>query len=299
MAYSVNKLVNAKRTSDGGYQCQCPACARMGRDLKGKNHLRIYKSGAFNCAVDNSGEHNSSIKSLLGGGDGGESDVEYLQPESPKIDVVYPDSILDKLIPDYSYWAGRGISVDVVKSLECGLVPQDEQGPLSGRTVFPLRNPDGKITAFTARLVVDNSFGKKWIHLKPVSRVVWPWRVSGPEIERTKTAILVESPGDTLALLSRDIKPVICLFGLNLFDLTVGTLIGAGVTRVFVSPNRDADPRKGQAAADKIARKLSPFISDVRIRLPNAPFKDWGDCAKGGEAGAAELAAFKEEISHV
>lgn len=293
MGYVVSKLVNAKRTSDGGWQCQCPACALNKRDLHGKNHLRIYKSGAFHCAVDNSPEHNRSIKSILGGGTG-ELDVEYLQPEPLKMDVTYPDSILDKLIPDYSYWAGRGIDVDIVKALECGLAPQDENGPLSGRTIFPLRNPDGKIAAFTARLVGENSFGKKWIHLKPVSKVVWPYRLSGPIIESTKTAVLVESPGDTLALLTSGIKPVICLFGLNLFDLTIATLIGAGVNRVFVSLNRDEDPRKGQAAADKVARKLSPFVSDVQIRLPKQP-KDWGDALKTPE-GLADLAAFKREI---
>lgn len=294
MSYLVSKLVNAKRTPDGGYQCQCPACAQNKRDLHGKNHLRIYKSGAFHCAVDGSSEHNSAIKSLLGGGKGGEPDVEYLQPEPPKVDKVYPDSILSGLVPDHSYWRGRGIDEEVVKSLENGVAPQDEKGPLSGRSIFPLRDLDGRILAWSGRLVVDNSFAKKWKHLGPVSKVVWPYKVSGPTIESTKTAILIESPGDTLACLTSGIKPVICLFGLNLFDLTIATLIGAGVNRVFVSLNRDADARKGQAAADKVARKLTPFISDVQIRLPKVS-KDWGDAIKT-EEGRADLAAFKGEI---
>ncbi len=293
MSYVVSKLVNAKRTSDGGYQCQCPACALNKRDLNGKNHLRIYKSGAFNCAIDNSPEHNRSIKSILGGGTG-EPEVEYLQPESLKLDRVYPDDILAGLIPDYSYWQGRGIDEGVVKSLENGIAPRDEKGPLSGRSVFPLRDPEGRILAWSGRLVIDSSFAAKWKHLGPVSRVVWPYKVSGPIIESTKTAVLVESPGDTLALLTSGIKPVICLFGLNLFDLTIATLIGAGVNRVFVSLNRDLDPRKGQAAADKVARKLYPFVSDIQIRLPQHP-KDWGDALKT-EEGRADLAAFKEEI---
>ena len=295
MAFDLSKLVNVKPLSNG-WQAQCPICAQNGRDLHGKNHLRLYRSGAYNCAVySGDRQHNSLIKAFLGGGS---EEIEYIdQQERPKTAKVYPDSILDSLIKDYSYWIKRGMKEEVIRALECGVAPQDEKGPLSGRSIFPLRNPDGKISAFTGRLVIENSIGKKWIHLNPVSKVVWPWKVSGPEIERTKTAVLLESPGDTLSCLSHDIKPVICLFGLNIFDLTIATLVGAGVNLVFVSLNRDKDPRKGQAAADKIARKLSSFISDVRIRLPNPPYKDWGECSEGGEAGAKELAGFRSEIS--
>ncbi len=294
MSFNLSKLVNVKALSNG-WQAQCPVCAREGRDLTGKNHLRLYRSGAFSCVV-NHGDlgHNRAIRALLK--DGYESEVEYIDAEPrTKVDRVYPDSVLERLIPDYSYWVGRGMKEDVIRALECGLAPEDEKGPLSGRAVFPLRNPSGKIEAFTGRLAIENSIGKKWIHLGPVSHVVWPWRLSGPEIERTKTAVLIESPGDSLACLSHGIKPVICLFGLNLFGLTIATLVAAGVNRVFVSLNRDKDERKGQAAADKIARRLEHFVPDVRIRLPNG-FKDWGEAAEGGEAGAAELARFREEI---
>lgn len=293
---NLSKLVNVKKLSDG-WQAQCPICAREGRDLNGKNHLRLYKSGAYNCAVNHGDPiHNSAIKAFLCGG-GTQPEIEYIdQYEEPKIDKVYPDSVLERIVPDYSYWIGRGMNPEVLKALECGLAPADEKGPLSGRSVFPLRNPRGQISAFTGRLVIENSIGKKWIHLSPVSKVVWPWKLSGPEIERTKTAVLIESPGDTVACLSHGIKPVVCLFGLNLFSLTIGALVGAGVNRVFVSLNRDKDASKGQAAAERIKRKLESFVSDVRIRLPNEPWNDWGECAEGGEAGAAELARFREEI---
>ncbi len=298
MSYDLSKLKGVKRQAGGTVVAQCPACAKENRD-QSCNHLSIKASGEFNCIVGSASDsnHNRFIRAFLL--DGATEEFEFIsaQPESIKMDRVFPDEILTKLIPDFSYWAGRGIEKEVLQPLENGLAPRDQKGALSGRSLFPLRNPDGRIIAFTGRLVVTNSLDKKWRHLGPVSKVVWPWRVSGPVIESTKTAILVESPGDTLALLSSDIKPVICLFGLNLFDLTISHLIGAGVNRVFVSLNRDADPRKGQAAADKIARKLNAFVPDVRIRLPNAPYKDWGDAKKDGEAGAAELKAFREEIA--
>ena len=296
MAYDLSRLVNVQVVADG-WQAQCPVCASQQHDLKGKNHLRLYRSGAFSCVLHrNDPDHNRAIKSVLMGY-GLNPDEDYIvQQPRLTVDKIYPDSVLSKVTPNHAYWIKRGMRESVLNSLECGLAPQDEKGPLTGRSIFPLRNPEGRIAAFTGRLVIDNSIAARWKHIGAVSKVVWPWRVSGSEIERTKTAILVESPGDTISLLCSDIKPVICLFGLNLFDLTVSHLIASGVNKVFVSLNRDADARKGQAAAARIAKRLEPFVGEVVVRLPSAPFKDWGACREAGEAGTAELTAFKREI---
>jgi len=202
---------------------------------------------------------------------------------------------LTKLSPDVSYWIKRGMREDVLRKLECGLAPKDEAGKLSGRSVFPLRDLQGRIAGFSARLIDNSSFAPKWKHLSRVGgRLVYPWQVSGSFITESKTAVLVESVGDLVALLSRDINPVLCIFGLNLGDRVISTLVGAGVKRVRVSLNKDADARKGQAAADRIARKLSPFISDIQIRLPKVT-KDWGDAIQT-EEGRADMDDFRLEI---
>lgn len=294
-SYDLNKLECVRANPDGTKQARCPICfLRNGADKTG-NHLKVWQNGGFNCVVDQSPSHVAAIRSFLRGN--GTDDIEYIDPQ-PKLvsETIYPESSLATLIPDYSYWLKRGIREDVLKKLECGLASKETKGKLSGRTVFPLRNMDGKISGWSGRLVENNSFAPRWKHLGKLSHLVYSWQVSGPYIEKTKTAILVESVGDYLSLLSYDINPVICIFGLNIGDRVISTLIGASVNRVFISLNRDSDPRKGQAAADKIARKLSPFISDVRVRLPNG-FKDWGDAIQGGEKGLAELKAFREEIS--
>lgn len=297
MALDVSKLKLVKKGPNGQITAQCPVCAAAGSDKSG-NHLSVLPSGAFNCIVGSKEDvnHNRNIRALLRG-DSVDGDIEWIDPEPRQtIDKVYPESALATLLPDYSHWLKRGVSEPVLKSLEYGVAPKGEKGKLAGRAVFPVRNLDGKIVGFTGRLIEENSFAPKWKHLMKASKVAYPWNVTGGDITRTKTAVLVESVGDLAAVLTHDIKPVLCIFGLNLSDLIVGSLIGADVRRVFVSLNRDADPRKGQAAADKIARRLAPFISDVRIRLPNG-FKDWGCAAVGGEAGLAELKAFREEVS--
>jgi DNA primase len=96
-----------------------------------------------------------------------------------------------------------------------------------------------------------------------------------------------------LALLSYDVKPVLCIFGLNLSGAIISTLIGADVKRVIISLNRDDDPRKGQAAADKIANKLGNFFTDVRVVLPPEGTKDWGAAAEKRDDSA--FARFREE----
>jgi DNA primase len=250
--------------------------------------LRIFKSGAFGCAVDQSAAHYRIIYQLLK--DPNAQVIEYIDPE-PRLNVerIYPEDTLAKLIPDYTYWVGRKIKEDVLRKLECGLASKEEKGKLSGRTVFPIRNLDGLIMGFTGRLVEDNSFAAKWKHLVRSSKTVYPWNVNGEAIRKSHTVVLVESVGDLLALMSHGIDNVICIFGLNLNSLIVSTLIGHDVKRVIISLNRDEDPRKGQAAARKIEGRLENFFTDIRVVFPPEPFKDWGDAAKKDDDAAFDV----------
>jgi hypothetical protein len=61
----LKKLKILKTKGDGAYGAQCPACAQTGGDKKGQ-HLHIYESGAFGCAVDKSKEHKKLIGELAG-----------------------------------------------------------------------------------------------------------------------------------------------------------------------------------------------------------------------------------------
>ena len=295
MAYDVSKLECVRSNSDGTIQAACPECRKNGSDKTG-NHLKVWPQGTFNCILDQSSSHVAGIRRFLKGivSDG---DIEYIEPQAKLTqETIYPETSLNKLVKDQSYWVGRGMNEATLNRLECGVAPLDEKGKLAGRSIFPLRNLEGKIAGFSGRLIGNNSFAPKWKHLCRISKMVYPWNVTGPTIEQTKTVVLVESIGDLLALMSHDINPVLCIFGLKMHDVIISALVGADVRRVFVSLNRDDNPTKGQAACDRIVRRLTPFIEDVRVRLPGEGFKDWGLCAEGGEAGAAELAKFREEI---
>ncbi len=295
MRLDISRLEKVKRNPDQSITCRCPACAAEGGDKTG-NHLRIWLTGAFNCVTHGQDKvHNKAIRALLRGTSLDDNpDIVYIDPE-PRVTVekVYPEDTLSKLLPDYSYWEGRGAKAEVVKALEGGLAPLDEKSKLAGRFIFPIRGRDGRITGFTGRLVSENSFAPTWKHLFKSSLAVWPWNVTGPAIRASSTAVLVESVGDTLALLSNDVPNVICLFGLNINSRIISTLVSANVKKVIVSLNRDDDPNKGQRAAERIADKLSVFFApeSVRIVLPPEGTNDWG------EAKSEQIAAFKESIS--
>lgn len=294
MRLDLSRLVNVKRQSDGSIQCQCPICAREGKDQSSKNHLRVFRTGAFNCIVYGSDkQHNGQIKAYLcNTAPDDNPDIEYIDPEPTiKVDKVYPEETITKLVPDYSYWIGRGAKEEVLRSLEGGLAPLDEKSKLAGRFIFPIRGRDGRINGFTGRLVTENSFAPTWKHLFKSSLACWPWQVAGPHIKKTGTVVLVESVGDLLALMSHGVQNVICIFGLNLNGKIISTLVANDVKKVVVSLNRDEDPSKGQRAAEKIANRLSAFFSDesIIVRLP--PQKDWGICTPD------EIAEFRKELS--
>jgi len=295
MKLDLSRLEKVRRNADGSVTCRCVACKAENNGDSTGNHLRIWQNGSFNC-VTHTGDrqHNAFIRAYLRGTNPDENpDYELIDPE-PKISVerVYPESSLDRLVPDYSYWEGRGIKPEVLARLEGGMAPEDEKSKLSARFIFPIRGLDRRIVGFTGRLTFANSFAPTWKHIFRTSKVVWPWHVAEPYVRASGKVILVESIGDLLSCQSHDIMNVLCIFGLNINGKLISTLVAANVKQIIISLNRDEDPSKGQRAAEKIRNKLSAFFNEesLIIRLPPEGKKDWNECS------SEEIEAFKQEI---
>lgn len=293
MSLDRSKLLSPRAQPDGTIIAACPACLRENHDSH-RNHLCIWPTGAYRCSkYGKDREHNKAIKALL---DDPNAEIpEFIDPE-PRLttDKIYPESMLARLVPDYTYWRGRGASDEVIKRLEGGLAPADG-GKLAGRFIFPVRGLDGRINGFTGRLVDEYSFAPKWKHLFKVSNAVWPWNVTGPAIRARRVAVLVESVGDTVALLGAGIETVLDIWGLTLHGRLISTLLGAGVKHIVVSLNNDDDPKKGNYAAMKARDKLLGFWPETGVTIRPPRSKDWGKCMESPE-GLAELAEFKAEI---
>lgn len=300
-------LEGFRRNSDGkSWQARCPACALEGGD-KSKDHLRIYSSGAFHCAKvkDTDPNHNKVIRACVYKGVDSavlatlESTI--IDPE-PKLeaDKVYPEEMLHEMIPNHSYWMGRGISEEVLRKMEGGLHPPDTPSKMTGRYLFPIRDLSSRrIVGWTGRLVSHNTFAPRWKHLTKVSRVLYPLTVTGEDIKRMRKIVLVESPGDGLSLAQSGIWCFGILLGLNLNSRWLGWLAGAGLDQIIISTNNDAigkpeSAEAGNKAAEKLRTKLVPFFGEerVKIRLPQTK-KDWGEVLEGK---TGELEIFKAEL---
>lgn len=296
----------------GVYQARCPACALEGGD-KSRNHLRIWTtSGAFRCAKiakdapgDAPLDHNRIIRAhvyqnadpaLLAA-----LESQILDPE-PKLeaDKVYHESMLSQMLPDHRYWVGRGISEAVLRRFEGAMHPDNVPSKMAGRYLFPIRDyPSGRIVGWTGRLVQPNTFAPKWKHLCRSSRVMFPLTVTAPEIKRLRKVVLVESPGDALALAEGGIWCLGILLGLNLNSRWLGWLASVELHQIVISTNNDnigaaQSNGAGNKAAEKLRAKLVPFFGEERvvIRLPNAA-KDWGDTLK---VKPEEIQQFKAEL---
>jgi len=295
----------------GGWLSRCPACAATGND-RSAEHLRIYPSGAFRCAKAGSDdhEHNRAIRAFIYEGTDPLAlatliSTSTLEDPNPKIDadMVYPESMLTKLVPDHRYWMHRRISDDVLRRLEGGLVPVDPPSKLSGRYCFPIRDPaTRRIMGWTGRLVNDASFGPKHKHLVRVSKTVYPLTANRDAITRARRVVLLEGIGDGLACSTAGIDGWLLLLGLQINSRLLGFLVSANLDEVIISTNNDAIGRSesqnaGNVAAEKLRAKLVPYLGEhkVRIRLPQTR-KDW---CKTLEDGTGELAIFRAELEGI
>lgn len=285
----LTKLENVNNRPDGSLICRCPACAKSGHDKMG-NHLIIYRDGRFGCAkYKGDNEHNKIIRRLIkkkGATDEPDIDIEIIDPE-PKLEIekTYPKEMLDKLVPDHSYWIGRHIDESVMEKMRGGLAPFGEKSKLSGRYVFPIIKIDGKtIVGWSGRLVKDSasSLAPKWKHLMKVSSVVYPAFVSDKHIRKQKEVILVESIGDCLSLFSAGIYNVLVIFGLKAHSKVVGYLIAAGVTKVIVATNNDLNSEEnyGLRAARNVKYRLASLFNEDTVEIHLPPKNDFNDMTK-------------------
>jgi DNA primase len=211
------------------------------------------------------------------------------------VEKVYPEDMLTKLVPDYRYWVGRGISEDVLRRLEGGMAPTDERSKLSGRFILPIRDDKRRIIGWTGRLVSDASFGPKHKHLVKSSKAVYPIHIAAEPIRTSRKVVLTEGVGDLMTLHTHGMLNVLVLLGLNLNARMLGFLASVNATHIVLSTNNDSVGAKGHdvgnKAADKLRAKLIPFFGEERvvIRLPQTG-KDWG------EASVDEVKAFKAEV---
>ena len=187
--------------------------------------------------------------------------------ETKKFDKSY----LTKLVKDNSYWNNRGIDNTVLEPLLGGITVT--AGRMKDRYVFPIFDKDNLI-GFTGRTL--NNSGIKWKHLGKKTEWLFP-HISLPEIQKRKSVILVESPGDAISLWEIGIKNVLAIFGTKVSPKIVCFLLKIDVNTITILLNNDYDNNFiGNKAGEEATKQLSRHfdLNQIRNIVPPKPFND-------------------------
>ena len=189
---------------------------------------------------------------------------------------------------NYSYFIGRGISFSTLKFFK----NYRGTGKMQDRSCFPVFNEFGLLHGVSGRVVEkDYDRDMKWKHIGKKKFFVYPcflsneygYQIGLREIRRQKSAILVESIGDTLKLWDAGIHNLICCFGVSISPSILSILIRTCVETIYICYNNDAGKKNnaGEDAAKKQREKLLDFYNEKSIVIKKPPNlrNDFGECS--------------------
>jgi hypothetical protein len=201
--------------------------------------------------------------------------------EKLQIEEVYPDSILEKLLPHYKFYNDRSISNETLIKLKGGLATRSQ---MYQRFVFPIYNEYKQIHGFSGRDMSNKEGRPKWKHMGKKKSWVYPAYVpteDGVFFDNVNKdyVLIVESIGDALSCIENGISNVLVSFGLDVSSKLLCSLIKFNFKSVVLSFNNDSnkEDNKGMNACIKNYLKLINYydFDSVKICLPVK--NDFGD----------------------
>lgn len=199
--------------------------------------------------------------------------------QKPKIKMIqtFDEEILKDLIPDYSYWVNRGISLETASLFKGGLCLNSQSllGKLKNRQILVIENSRKEIVGLVGR-ALNNDNRIKYKILGEKAKFLWPCYLNNKIIQEKREVILVESCFDILKMWDCGITNAICLFGLECsFDI-INYLLKINPTKIIIATNNEESGR-GNDASNKIYSRLKRYfdLKRLEIRLPYK--KDFGE----------------------
>lgn len=179
----------------------------------------------------------------------------------------------------HDYLEKRGFTREIIEKYHIG-IGKENHGYMVDRIIFPIRNLDGQIVAFSGRTLHSDWKERgipKWKHSKDfelhANKMLFNIDVAKEEIERTGVAILVEGPIDALRLVESGIKNVVAVLGKTLYNGQISELIRAGATRLIIAFDND---NPGKTGADKAVKLAAPFFDVTKVEITSGQ-KDYGE----------------------
>ena len=199
-----------------------------------------------------------------------EASIQVVEKEE-ELNYWSKDS-LDLLLPDHSYWMGRGVSKETLRFFQGGV---SHGGKLIRRYVFPIFDRHKRIVGFTGRDTTGKS-DIKWKHEgKSANFLFGVFNKSGEtmpvlnSIIEKRHVVIAEGPSDVVAAYDEGLKIVVPKIGLNISKTLLSFLVGVNPDKITICGNQDENFR-GQNAAVKDYAKLYPHFGPevLEIKYP-------------------------------
>ncbi len=218
------------------------------------------------------------------------SDYIYVKKETIEMEEVYPESILQKLFPNYNFYIKKGFSEPTLKSYKTGLAGA---GKMYRRMVFPIYNEHGQIIGFSGRKIEEgNDKVPKWKHLGKKKNWVYPAFIPAEKtvdeiIKEKLEVVLVESIGDSLALFDSKVPNNLVTFGIGCGPAVINYLNSFPVKKITIAGNNDfqAKTNHGFIGSLKILMTLRQYFDFdmLEIKLPPNNHNDFAEAFAAGE----------------
>jgi len=212
----------------------------------------------------------------------------YIPKQTIEMDAIYPESILNNLFPNFSFYKRKGLSEDTLNFYKTGLA---QSGKMYRRMVFPIYNEYSQIVGFSGRKTdVDNDKIPKWKHIGKKRNWIYPAYIPAEEtvdsvIRKTGEVVIVESIGDSMALFESGVKNSLVSFGLGCQPIMLSYLSSFSVKRIVIAGNNDSDGENhGYFGSVKTLLNLLPYFdfNCIEINLPPENHNDFSDAFTSG-----------------
>jgi len=200
-------------------------------------------------------------------------EFEVPKPDKEKLKsaTVFSAANLEKIVPDYSYWAERGISRSTLKIFESGVM---HEGKMKNRYVFPVFDFRNRLMGAAGR-DLTNTHGAKWKFSGEKSLWAYPLKYNRDILRKQKEVFLVESIGDMLSLWESGIRNTIVTFGLHVSPKIKQILIALDPNKIYISFNND-DNKAGNNGARKAYQNLRRQFDPHQLEIALPPKNDFG-----------------------
>ena len=168
------------------------------------------------------------------------------------------------------YYVDRGYSESILERYDVGFFPPHQ------RVIIPVYDDDYHFALGYTKRAVHDGQQPKWLHSDgfDASQALYNFWFAKEEIRKTKTAILVEGPGDVWRLEEGGIHNSVALFKNSISESQIHKLLKAEVLSLVVLLDND---KAGKEGAKQIYQELFPF---VRLFFPTINGGDVGELHK-------------------